>query len=740
MNESNVAGPRRFALPLAVFAAALLVRVLAVFTSTDNPSFTMPITDAMTYDAVARHLWETGTAPPRLFWQPFLYPLQLAAVYAATDGSILAAKLVQAVVGAFTCLLVFVAGRRLLGRGGGLVAAVITVLHGPLVLFEGELLATGGAAFWSIALVLLIDEARNRRHPAWLAVLGAAAALAVLTRPTFAPFLLAAAVWLAVVLVRTLPRGRAVLLVLAAVAAFTAVAVPFAAWNGRVTGARTITPDSGGLNVHLGNNPDVCETLTIRPGVEWEDYMETPIRLGHDRPGERDDYFYGLVKQYLREDPAGFAAGLGRKALQLAGSREIPRNLDVYLWGDWSPVLRVLTWKAGAFGFPFGAVLPLAAVGLVFARRRLGAPVLLYLAFYAAAVVAVFVTARYRVPMTPVLALAAAGGVQVLAESLRERRKAQLGLVTLLVAAVVVLGTVPGPFCEEEQDMEADFWFCLGAAQFSDGLVREAQASFERSLRIDSRQAQSWYNLGVIAAQDGRSEDAISHYRNAVRLDPRYKRAHNNLAALLITAGDPAGAERALREALRHDPEFDLARRNLAIVLVETGRSAEALPHIDAVLERQGNLPSDQALKGKALLGSGRTVEAIATLQRALAAGADPVEVRLNLGAAQLANGEPEVALRQFEGVMAENPQLAWARTMAGVTLASLDRHPEAIARFEEALDRDPLDVTARFGLAKSALALGDVERARVELRRVLGQMPNHARALQLYEEIEGGR
>jgi len=739
VNDTYPTRSRQFFLLGTVFVVALLVRVLAIATATGNPSFATPITDAGTYDSVARHLWQTGEASPRLFWQPLLYPLQLAAVYATTGGSILAAKLLQAVVGAITCSLVYLVGQRRLGRGGGLVAAGITALYGPLVLFEGELLATGAAAFWSVALVLLLLEAEQRRSSAWLAAAGAAGALAMLTRPTFLPFLVAAAVWLAVVLGRAGSRRRTAILLLTGLVAFAAVALPFAVWNGRITGDTSVMPGSGGLNVHLGNNANVCETLAIRPGAEWEDYMQLPARHGFTGPGGRDRYFYGLVADFMSEEPVGFAAGLGRKFLQLAGSREIPRNLDVYLWGDWSPVLGVLTWKAGPFGFPFGLVLPLAVLGLVFRGRRLGTPVLLFLLFYTAALAAVFVTARYRVPLVPVLALAAAGGVQVVGEAWRNRNVRRLGLMALLVAATVVLGTVPGPFCEERQDMEADFWFCLGTAQFNGGRTDEAVASFQRALDVNSRQAQSHYNLGVIAVSRGDSESAIQHYRDTVRLQPRFPRAHNNLAVLLIRTGDQVGAEGQLREALRHDPAFTPARRNLASLLVEMGRSSEALPHIAQLLEKEGNLPADQALHGKALLGTGETTAAIAVLQRALAAGADPLETRLNLGAAELVNGEPAVALRQFEQVIAEAPTLAWARTMAGVTLAEMGRHEEARTRFEEALGLDPRAINARFGLAKAKVALGDPAGAVIELELVLAQMPGHARAQELLRELRDG-
>lgn len=730
---------RRMVALAGVVAAALLMRVIAVATSTGNPSFATPITDAGTYDAVARHLWQTGEASPRLFWQPFLYPLQLAAVYAVSGGSILAAKLWQAVVGAATCGLVYLVGRRRLGHGAGLLAAGITTLYGPLILFEGELLATGAAAFWSAALLLVLAETEARPRAAWFAILGATGALAFLTRPTFLPFLVVAVLWLAVRQGRAASWRRTAAAAALTMVVFAALVAPFAVWNGRTTGAPSVTPGSGGLNVHLGNNPDACATLAIRPGVEWEEYMQRPARAGFTGPGARDRYFYGLVGDFVRDELGAFLAGLGRKGLQLVGSREIPRNLDVYLWGDWSGPLRLLTWKVGAFGFPFGVVFPLALVGLVHRGRRLGAPTLLLLVCYGAAVVAVFVTARYRVPLVPALALAAAGGVQALVDTARARRFRRLGGMAALAAAAVLLATLPGPFCEERQDMAADFWFCLGTAQFSDGRQDDAMASFRRALEEDPRQAQSHYNLGVIAAERGDARTAAGHYREAIRLQPDFPRARNNLAVLLIRMGDATGAVQQLREVLRYDPLYVDARRNLAGILIDVGRPDEALTLVEEAASQEPDDALDMLLRGKALLGTGRPTEATAALQRALAAGADPVEGGLNLGAAQLAGGQPAVALRHFEEVIAIAPALAWARTMAGVALAELGRHAAARTRFEEALGITPLDVNARFGLAKALLALGDAEGAAAEIERVLAQRPDHGPALRLRAELQGG-
>lgn len=68
----------------------------------------------------------------------------------------------------------------------------------------------------------------------------------------------------------------------------------------------------------------------------------------------------------------------------------------------------LLVWQAGPFGFPFGALLPLAVAGCVLARRHLPAAVWLLPATQLAGLALVFVAARYRVVGTPWLGVAVA--------------------------------------------------------------------------------------------------------------------------------------------------------------------------------------------------------------------------------------------------------------------------------------------------------------------------------------------
>ncbi|MDH3745888.1 MAG: glycosyltransferase family 39 protein, partial [Acidobacteriota bacterium] len=280
MSGEPTGKPRRGALLAGgVFLLALAARLLYLYQSRDNPSFGAPIVDAGDYDLVARRLLEDRALDVRLFWQPFFYPWFLAAVYGLSAGSILAAKLAQAILGSLTCVLVFFLGRRLYDRTTGWVAAALTALYGPLIFFENELLATGWAAFWSVALLLLVLRAADIPRPLETFGLGAVAALAVLTRPSFLPFVVVAWLWLVARSVRTGERSASLVpLVAAPVAGFALIVAPVASITHSETGRAGFLPASGGLNAYIGNNPKPCDTLAIRPGRDWLELVSMPER------------------------------------------------------------------------------------------------------------------------------------------------------------------------------------------------------------------------------------------------------------------------------------------------------------------------------------------------------------------------------------------------------------------------------------------------------------------------------
>lgn len=645
-----------------VLAVALVVRAVFLVQSADSPTFTTPIVDAATYHDLARGLAAGKPIGEGFFWQPFFYPFILGLLYTFTGPSILTARVFQLLLGSITCLLTWGLARRLFGPRAGLVAGLGAALCLPMVLYEADLVAAGWAAFWSVALLHLLVTVADRPRAALVFATGLLGALAALTRPTFLPFWAASAAWLAW---RWRGAGRHAPARLALLAAgFAVAALPVALLNLRVTGHFGILPCSGGLNLYIGNNPDVCRTVNIRPGADWDTLTSEPARAGILETWAQDRYFHARVRAFAQEQPLAYAAGLARKALQFASSRELPRNEDPYVFRSWSSVLAALLWKTGTFGFPFGLIFPLACVGLYAHARRLPAPIWLFVLLYPLAVILVFVSARYRVPTLPVfLMLAAAGGVW-LAE--RRRQPAAFGFLVPGTVALVALNLgLIGPFCEERVNYRSELYHFIGATKFRNGDRNGARADVQAAVELDPSNAEALHTLGVILSDGGDTNAAARTFEGVLARRPDHPDALFHLASLRYEEGRYADAARLFAGALPLRPRVADLRHKYGVSLAQLGSPADAAEQFQQALALDATLPDVHFNLGLALLDLDRAAEALPHLRREVELEPGDAAAWVVLGQALARAGDRAGAARAFRE--AQRLQPTWPEPLDGL-------------------------------------------------------------------------
>ncbi len=633
-----------------LLAAALTVRVVYLAESSANPTFQAPIIDAARFDHLARSLIGGDLKAEELFWQPIFYPLWLAGTFLAVGHSFLAVKILQIVLGLATCVLTVLLGRRLVGRTAGWVAGWVVGLYGPLIAFEQELLATGWAAFWSVMLVLLM--LKIAQHPTRLLALGLglAAGAAMATRPVFGPFLVAGLVWIGLSWHRTGRGTRGIAgwsaLILLGAGVWL---LPLSLGAGFSTGRYTPLPLSGSLNLHLGNNPDYCNTVGLRPGADWDRLVEQAGRGRRVGLAGIEDHFRSRFVDYVAHSPGGFLAGLASKALRMVSARELPRNLDVYVLSRWSWTLKLLTWRLGRFGFPFGLLLPLVALGLWARWGQWPGVVKAFLVCMPAVVILVFVSGRYRLPMVPILAVVAAAGAQALVGLVRSGR-----LGARLVGAGLVFGSLlasvaPGPFCEEGSATASEMYLGAGAYHLGRGRTEMAIGMLSRALELDEDSFEAAFDLGLARMRLAEFEPAIEAFGVAHRLRPGDAEVSGWLGFALLAAGKPGDAIGHLRAHLEAAPGDVKARLGLARALMAGGECRGAEAQYREVLRRTGPDPSvlnDLAwlLSGQVCQDLKRPAEAVGLAERAAGAvGRDPSRRATTLdtlAVALAANGE----------------------------------------------------------------------------------------------------
>jgi Flp pilus assembly protein TadD len=307
--------------------------------------------------------------------------------------------------------------------------------------------------------------------------------------------------------------------------------------------------------------------------------MNLPKQQGIEDIRGQEKFFYDKVISYALAQPLGFFKGLAYKALQFINSREIPNSYQIYLFRRWSFVLRLLLWEIGPFGFPFGVVLPLAAIGLIFCRNRQAVPILLFLLIYSLSIILVHVNDRYRMPIVPAMCVLAGAGCLAIIRTIRSKKYSHLVFIILSATAITVLSTIGGPFCLEKLNYEAELYYSVAGYRHTQGRNDEAITNYFKAIQLRSDYSEAHNNLAATFLTLGQTDKAVAHYSEAVGLRPNWAKGHENLADALLQHENISKAYEEYERAIQLDPNLANAHKNLGDLLMRQGRSSQAIEH-----------------------------------------------------------------------------------------------------------------------------------------------------------------
>jgi len=181
-----------------IFILALILRITYVlfFPQLEVHS------DALQYDTIGWNLvsgngFSLGPGVPTPE-RPPVYPFFISFIYLLFGHSYLAVRLVQAAIGALTCLVIYWIGKEIFDERVGRVTSLVVALYPVLIGYTGLLLTETLFTFLlSIAILFLVKAVRNRSSKLY-AISGALLAIATLCRSTMIlfPFFLLIAVWI----------------------------------------------------------------------------------------------------------------------------------------------------------------------------------------------------------------------------------------------------------------------------------------------------------------------------------------------------------------------------------------------------------------------------------------------------------------------------------------------------------------------------------------------------------------
>lgn len=743
------------------FAAFLLLgvvlRMVFVVQMQASPLFSSPVgPDVSEYWSWASSIlgghWLWDTVP---LHAP-LYAFVLAAGRWLTRDSFFALHLLQLLLGLLAQALAARAAWRCFGRGAGLAALALGVLHLPVLFYDAQFYAEGLLVLL-VAAVLWLTAAWPRPLSMRRAgLVGLLLGLAVLTHSRAALFAVGMLGWLALAALRDhwrlpsepestasstdLPKRRGAWPpVIVAIAACVLPILPVCLYNTHLAGNFTFIQRHEGLNLFIGNNPQADGTPNVRVGPDWDRLVARPRLEGHTTTdaGARA-WFQSRVWEYVTSSPASWAALEMRKLALGLTAREVTASAPYATLAADVPLLRLPL-------LGFGVLLPLACVGLVAGGWRVIPAVWLLLSTLLTMLL--FVAAgRYRLEMLPTLWMFGGCGVaQVCAAVGFERTRAGKSsapppassaeraggpcsprvdahpiapLPLILVALAIGLLAAYWPLAYDARSDEAEGAQLRGMAWLLKQDRPHAEIELRKAVALRPDFVNAVQILGEIVADSGRVDEGLALMQRSIELDGRWARSLDRLSGLLARRGDRDGALQFAQRALEVDPLTGSARLRLATLLAEGGQTEAAEQQFDQLLT-QTSQPEIYLQYSTLLRRAGRWAKMADTLKRGVARfpNSDTLAVRL----ARVLAACPEAAVRSApealtiaeHAVAIATERRAEALDVLAMALAANGRFADAAAKAQQALSasRNP-DFQA---LVRERLALYQAGRAYVD-------------------------
>lgn len=687
---------------VSIWAAAFAVRLLYIVQSQQSPFYDFPLVDAKTYAQAALALalgdW-TGNGQP--FWQPPLYPHFLGLLYALFDPGFTLPRVVQAGLGATVCLLIFWLGRRVFSAAVGWIAAGLAIFYGPLIFFAAELLPPVLAILLNLLALLALLWAVEGRF--WRLLLpGLLLGLAALCVANVLVFVPVAALWLIWSQRPLSMRQQLVRLAPFLLGVVVAIA-PVTLRNYLLGDDLVLISSNAGLNFYIGNNARYDQTVEIQPGPAWLDLTSRPrVEAGLTKPSAQSQFFFLQSWDFIRTQPLAYLRLQLYKLYLFWNGDEIGRNQDLYFARQYSPLLQGLLWKYG-LAFPFGLLAPFALTGCWLAWRRgllhRPEPMLLglFTGVYMLSVVAFFISARYRLPVVPILLLFAVYGGREL--YLLGRQREYKGL--LIGSGAVLLLVVVCNLRVGSMNMDGD--------------------------------AHTHYRLGYVYEKKGLPINAIASYHQALELDPDIKWARFNLASQYARRGEYGRAIAVYRDFVQRFPSVARARLALGNVYLQTRRYPEAIAVYEGLLaEPDADTADLQGRLGYAHTQLGQLQQAVGAYDALLAIKPDSLQARLQLGQLHEMLERPLLARAEYERILALDANQTATRYQLAKLLFAVGEPELARAHLERAIARDPAAVDARLMLATQYIVERRADEAMAQVQAILAMQPQHQQANRL--------
>ena len=742
---------------LAIFLLALALRIIYLLQIKNNPHFFSPAMDPLYHDVWAQNIAGGNWIGGKVFFRAPFYAYFLALVYKIFGHSYIIPRVIQHLIGSFSCVLVYFLAKRLFNRTVAIVSGFIAATYGMLLYFEGELLLDSFLVFFDLLLILFLLKARdNRKFSTWF-VCGIILGFSAITRPNilvFIPF-----VWLWIYLIF---RGKESLKAVGTYAASfllgsILIISPVTLRNLIGGGDLVLISSQGGINFYIGNNKNADGVSAIFYKEDWQyrDFQQMAEKeLGTSlKPSEISNFYYSKGIDFYLTNP-GQGLKLLVKKLYLFWNRfELSNNQDIYFFRRYSSLMGILPlgfWLVGPLGL-VGMILSVAtgwrakrfnSEGIADQNRKVLLPIL-FVFSYMVTVVIFFVPARFRVPVIPFLIIFSGFSIVWLVKKILEKNGSALRLFLLLLVPFLFLTNSNAYHLHVGDFSQAHF--SLGNVYLKEGKLDLALAQFDTALALNPGHSRAHLNRGMVFFRGGQLKKAEEEFLAELELHPEEAKAYNNLSAIYREQGDYGKAEQMAQRAIELASHSPNAYMNLALLYWNTGRIDEATQILSQGLKAIQPFPEAALLLGEIYLAEGKLDSAAQRFSQViraasserdvaydlemLASKGDPYRLEsthilakayFNLATVYMQRGELNLAEIQIKQAISLKPDFADAYANLGVLYDHTGREAEALPLLRKATELDPQNAVYHFNLGLAYAKRMRLEEAKEEFQTTL--------------------
>lgn len=259
---------------------------------------------------------------------------------------------------------------------------------------------------------------------------------------------------------------------------------------------------------------------------------------------------------------------------------------------------------------------------------------------------------------------------------------------------------------ELEKYPSAQVHMHMGRAYERLGKTDSARTAYHKAIGRDSSLASAYMWLGQSYDDSGESDKALKYSHKGLALEPENLNYQYIVGSILYRQGKLEEAVGYLRKVTEGKPWHHGAHYNLGQALVRMGRQekgkqvlakADSLQEVDSKIEQLRSAANQNPRQaqtwvklGDGLRGTGQLKAAMEAYQRALTLAPKNLVLHNNVANMSLALGDTTAAVRRYQMVLQQDPNMADVWLNLGVIYGNSGRLEKARKVWEKGLEYSP--------------------------------------------------